>query len=332
MHRVGILAGEEVACWGEVLVDNQDPRALGAESLTNNAAELWALAEAFLWLRDESGDDKSVPVTLVYDSEVARGLTTEPWAPHSHVGLVALLRDLFFEACDSRSVTWVHVRSHGRETDPAKQRLLPLNDRADRLERCRWCRRIFKTARAASIHEQRCRHKQGELPAFKCRKCGMRLARQFGRARRIAHEQYCLGSAVANLRCRTCGEVFVHMQARRLHERFCGNVRPEVEGSVYWSCVCGFEARLAPQASRRDLSTAQHKVYVQRKNCRGGGVEMLRCVRCNKLFASTRARAAHESACRFCRWCDRRFRTQANRARHEPHCPASPQAEVAGVD
>ena len=70
------------------------------------------------------------------------------------------------------SVSWVHVRSHGRETDPAKQHLLPLNERADRLaergrsgepcfvlqrwvytvgidepelavERCRWCRRIF---------------------------------------------------------------------------------------------------------------------------------------------------------------------------------------------
>ena len=63
------------------LVDDKDPRALGAESVTNNAAELWALAEAFLWLRDESGDNKSVPVTLVYDSEVAKGLTTEPWAP-----------------------------------------------------------------------------------------------------------------------------------------------------------------------------------------------------------------------------------------------------------
>ena len=30
-------------------------------------------------------------------------------------------------------VSWVHVRSHGRETDPAKQHLLPLNERADRL-------------------------------------------------------------------------------------------------------------------------------------------------------------------------------------------------------
>ena len=85
VQREGLLEGlEEVECWGEVLVDDKNTRALGAESLTNNAAELWALAEAFLWLRDDSGDNKSIPVTLVYDSEVAKGLPTEPWAPMGH--------------------------------------------------------------------------------------------------------------------------------------------------------------------------------------------------------------------------------------------------------
>ena len=98
-------------------------------------------------MRDESGDDKSVSVTFVYDSEVAKGLVTEPWAPQSHLKLVSLLRDLYVEACDSRLVTWIHVRSHGRETDPAKQHLLPLNERADRLaergrsgDPCLFCR------------------------------------------------------------------------------------------------------------------------------------------------------------------------------------------------
>ena len=135
---------------------------------------------------------------------------TEPWAPQSHLRQVALLRDLYVEASDSRTISWVHVRSHGRETDPAKQHLLPLNERADRLaergrsgepcfvlqrwvytigidepelsvESCRWCRRIFSTLGAASIHEARCRLKVGEKPAFECRKCGMRLPRHFGR-------------------------------------------------------------------------------------------------------------------------------------------------------
>ena len=84
-------------------------------------------------MRDESGDDKSASVTLVYDSEVAKGPFTEPWEPQSHLKLVSLLRDQYVEACDSRLVTWVLVRSHGRETDPAIQHLLPLNERADRL-------------------------------------------------------------------------------------------------------------------------------------------------------------------------------------------------------
>ena len=161
---------------------------------------------------------------------------------------------------------------------------------------------------------------QGAKPAFECRKCGRQFAQRFGRARRLAHEQYCLGSAVANLTCRQCGEVFVHMNARRLRERFCAKIRPDADGVVYWACLCGFEVRLPPNASRRDRATAQHKQHVHYKNCRGGGFEQLKCVRCNKLFPTTRARAAHESACRFCRWCDKMFCSQANRVRHEQVC------------
>ena len=71
------------------------------------------LAEVFLWLRDESGDDKSVAVTFVYDSEVAKGLVTKPWAPQSHLKLSFLLRDLYLETCHSRLVTWVRVTSLG---------------------------------------------------------------------------------------------------------------------------------------------------------------------------------------------------------------------------
>ena len=66
------------------------------------------------------------------------------------------------------------------------------------VERRRWCRRIFVSPRAASTHEARCRLRQGATPAFECRKCGRQFAQHFGRAKRPAHEQYCLGSAVAN--------------------------------------------------------------------------------------------------------------------------------------
>ena len=130
-------------------------------------------------------------------------------------------------------------------------------------ERCRWCRRIFVSDRAASIHEQRCRLKAGEKPAFECRLCGVRLARHFGRARRMAHEQYCLGSAVANLTCRGCGELFVHMQARRLHERFCARMCPEADGEVYWARA---------SLSQRSLYCAAQTICSQQElQGRGGG-------------------------------------------------------------
>ena len=50
----------------------------------------------------------------------------------AHSTLVGLLRDLYVEASDSRSITWIHVKSHGGELDPSKQHLLPLSERADR--------------------------------------------------------------------------------------------------------------------------------------------------------------------------------------------------------
>ena len=80
--------------------------------------------------------------------------------------------------------------------------------------------------------------------------------------------------------------------------RFCANISPEAEGFVYWVCNCGFEARLSHTASSRDRQTAQHKQHIHHKNCRGGGVEKLKCVRCSKRFATVRARAAHETGCR----------------------------------
>ena len=118
VQREGLLPGIEVECWGEVLVDDRDPRALGVDSLTNNAGELWAIAELFCGLGMSPGMIALFRLPWYMVPEVARGLITEPWAPQSHLKLIALLRDLYVELCDSRVVQWVHVRSHGREKDP----------------------------------------------------------------------------------------------------------------------------------------------------------------------------------------------------------------------
>ena len=72
VNRVGVLEGLECECWGEVLLDERDPRALGADSLSNNAGKLWAIADALLWLKNESNDSGRVPVTFVYDSMTQR--------------------------------------------------------------------------------------------------------------------------------------------------------------------------------------------------------------------------------------------------------------------
>ena len=37
----------EVECWGEVLTDDRDPRALGADSLTNNSGEIVGFGGGF---------------------------------------------------------------------------------------------------------------------------------------------------------------------------------------------------------------------------------------------------------------------------------------------
>ena len=46
------------------MLDERDPRALGAEPLSNNVGELWSPAEALLWLKDESNDSGRVPVAF----------------------------------------------------------------------------------------------------------------------------------------------------------------------------------------------------------------------------------------------------------------------------
>ena len=108
-----------------------------------------------------------------------------------------------WEAVDHRSITWIHVRSHGCETDPSKQHLLPLNERADRLaERGRsgapcfvlkwwvstigeagFVEELLSSVRAANIHETGCKcNLRGEVRSpLICRKCGMLCARHVGR-------------------------------------------------------------------------------------------------------------------------------------------------------
>ena len=76
------------AVWGNAPAPNELRAALRQMSLTLlliTRVNFWALVEAFLWLRDESGDDKSVSVTFVYDSEVAKGLVNGTLGHHNRI-------------------------------------------------------------------------------------------------------------------------------------------------------------------------------------------------------------------------------------------------------
>ena len=117
-----------------------------------------------------------------------------------------------------------------------------------------------------------------------------------------AHEQYCVGSAVANITCRKCGELFVHMQARRLR-------RDVLVGSRF-VCPLTLPGVMGQRLNMSSMSTTR--------------------IVGATLFATVR-RAAHETGCRFCRWCDKMFHSAANRARHERLCPDQPQAAVVDV-
>ena len=92
-------------------------------------------------------------------------------------------------------------------------------------------------------------------------------------------EQYCLGSSVANRTCRSCSTHFVHMHARRLHERYCAGIGPDVSGDLFWSCLCGFEVHMPLGATKWDKATTTHKKYVHHENCRGGGDAQITCPR-----------------------------------------------------
>ena len=60
--------------YGPVMTDAWDHRWLGARETTNNTAELSAIAEAMLWLKQEADDGGTLPVMRRYDSTYAANI------------------------------------------------------------------------------------------------------------------------------------------------------------------------------------------------------------------------------------------------------------------
>ena len=112
----------------------------------------------------------------------------------------------------------------------------------------------------------------------------------------------------------------MHVQANRLHEQFCADIQPDAGGDVYWIYACGFEVRLpltfpgviGPLLNTNNMSTTKIVGEVDLSSSNAFGA-----TNCSQLFEP----AAHETGRCFCRWCDKMFRSAANRARHERLLP-----------
>ena len=239
----------------------------------------------------------------------------------------------------------MHVHSHGRETDPSKHVYLPLNERADQLaakgargepcfvlrrcvyfvgddepettvKRCRWCDRIFLSARAARRHEACCSLQHGDPRVLQCRHCGKGFGFRYGRARRWAHERHFRGSLDANLTCGNCSVVFGSSLARRMHEKV---VMFSIDVSMHSRCYSSLARQYLlgmwwrTNAMRIDVAAVE-------------GVRQTSSALAACDVFPLLSRGLREYSCQFCcQLCDRIFRTGANRRAHEPDCCARVQ-------
>ncbi len=85
---------------------------LGAQTQTNNAAEVAALCEAFLWLLNEAPDDGTKPITIHYDSKYAANAVTGQSAVNENCILVNLAANFLKKLEQKREISWNHVFSH----------------------------------------------------------------------------------------------------------------------------------------------------------------------------------------------------------------------------
>ena len=110
--------------YGPVITKPWDHRWLGARERTNNTAELSAIIEACLWLRDEAPDSGGEPVMLRYDSQYAANISLGRYTPKTNKELAETAKRMMADTMSSRNVTTQHVYGHTGAVD---------NEVADRL-------------------------------------------------------------------------------------------------------------------------------------------------------------------------------------------------------
>jgi ribonuclease HI len=110
--------------YGPVVVDSQDHRYLGAAIKSNNTGELLAIAEVLLWLLDEAPDDRTVPVTIYFDSQYAGNSAQLLQGGTANGALRRQVEELVGRVEQTRTLTWRWVKGHSGtpgndEADPA---------------------------------------------------------------------------------------------------------------------------------------------------------------------------------------------------------------------
>ena len=95
--------------FGPVEVRKQSQYYVGAGSLTNNTAELSAIAHALRWLLI-NGEES--PARIRSDSSYASNLATGAWKPKTNQEIAYRVRELWIECESARPLSVEHVRAH----------------------------------------------------------------------------------------------------------------------------------------------------------------------------------------------------------------------------
>lgn len=325
---------------GPVLLDDTDQRFLGAEQYSNNTGELSAIAEALIWLDEESPGSSHLPAEIVYDSQYAADITTGKATPHTNLTLAEHCHQLYKLISHKRPLTLRWIRGHsnspgndmadqlahlGRTSTPTNQSKRWTAPHQHQLttakaETCRKCGRLFFGARKCARHERDCAgHPQADpdINFHPCRLCSQAFST---RKARNLHQAKCQGNPEDNLQCRYCSKLCDSNKQRISHEGKCPAKQAQSSDPTLWECPRCHWRILATHLNPSKLADAQQR---HTQHCKGSEDANRTCSLCGKQWQNMTARLAHEAHCvtdeqaRTCRCCGRLFNTKSGRVGHE---------------
>ena len=104
----------DVTSFGPVVTESGSMYALGATKGSNNAAELSAVIELFLYILEYAPVQSSVIISC--DSKYAANIARGKWSPSSNAKLAALARNLWERVRTHLDVEWQWVKGHSGNT------------------------------------------------------------------------------------------------------------------------------------------------------------------------------------------------------------------------